>query len=67
MKKNVTSARPKFNKSNLNSNFFANAKKSNADEVKGWAFDFDKEAQETKAAANHFKTPKPTMSNEAKA
>jgi hypothetical protein len=41
MKKNITNARPKFNKGNLNSNFFANAKKSNVDDGKGWAFDFD--------------------------
>ena len=42
MKKNITTAKSKFSKTHMNSNFFANAKKSNADEVKGWAFDFDK-------------------------
>lgn len=53
MKKNITGARSRFNKSNLNSNFFGNAKKSQADEVKGWAFEFDKTSQ------NNFKTPNP--------
>lgn len=43
MKKNISKVKPKFNRASLNSNFFANAKKSNVDEVKGWAFDFDKE------------------------
>lgn len=43
MKKNITNVKSRFNRKNLNTNFFANAKKSNVDEVKGWAFDFDKE------------------------
>ena len=42
MKKNITGAKSRFNRGNLNSNFFANAKKSQADEVKGWAFEFEK-------------------------
>lgn len=41
----------------MNQNFFANAKKSNADEVKGWAFDFDKES-ETIANQNKSQTTK---------
>jgi hypothetical protein len=41
MKKNISSVKSRFSKGNLNPSFFANAKKSNADEVKGWAFDFD--------------------------
>lgn len=45
MKKSVNTVRSKFTKGSLNSNFFANAKKSTVDEVKGWAFDFDKEAE----------------------
>ena len=42
MKKNINTAKSRFNKGNLNSNFFANAKKSQVDDNKGWAFDFDK-------------------------
>ena len=41
MKKKVANARPTINRANLNPAFFANAKKTNVDEVHGWAFDFD--------------------------
>jgi hypothetical protein len=45
MKKKVTTVKSRFNRATLNSNFFANAKKGTTDEVKGWAFDFDKETE----------------------
>ena len=57
MKKNITNARSKFSKANLNPNFFANAKKSNVDEVKGWAFDFDKDKKKESTHSNN--TPNP--------
>ena len=41
MKKKITNARPTFSRANLNPAFFANAKKSGADDVKGWAFDYE--------------------------
>lgn len=39
MKKNIKKRGGRFNKKNLNSNFFANSKKK-PNEAKGWAFDF---------------------------
>lgn len=59
MKKNITAAKSRFSRTSLNPSFFANAKKSNADEVKGWAFDFDKETNVQQHS--NFKTPTPSM------
>ena len=36
----VKTKKPAFDRSNLNSNFFTNAK-TNKDQVSGWAFDFE--------------------------
>ena len=43
LKKKINKPKSRFNRKNLNSNFFANNKAKQNNEVKGWAFDFNVE------------------------
>ena len=43
LKNKIKKSKSRFNRKNLNSNFFANNKKKQNNEIKGWAFDFNDE------------------------